>query len=509
MNQRKLGTLLSYLHIVVSNVISILYTPYMLQMMGTSEYGLYGTAGAFVSYLSVMSFGIGGAYIRFNARCRAQGDIEGEKQLNGMFLAVFSILSLAVMLGGIVLIAFAEVLVEESFTPAEMGKLRVIMALMTANMIVTFLFNVVQMALMAYEQFVCIRVVLLLAAMAQPILNILALQSGGRAIAITAISFSVGLVCYVFFFLYARRKIHLRFSFRGFQWSDFRELFAFSLFLFINSITDQITFSTDNVVLSATSGTAAVAVYTVGANFKGYFQSFSTSISSVFAAQVNQIVAQDRDIRELDDLFIRIGRIQFYVVSLIVIGFAAIGREFIYLWAGSEYGDAYWIGLLLILAVFVPSFQNIGLQIQQALNKHKARSIVYFIIALGNIVLTIFFVKWWGGIGAALATTLCMFLGTVVFMNWYYYRHIGLNIHRFWCEIGGMVPGFVPSVLVGWAIHHWCTLNSFWDILLAAGAISAVFLLFAWKFSMNDYERNLLRNPVHKLWRKIRGNHHE
>ena len=60
MNQRKAGTLLSYLHILVSNTISIIYTPYMLQMMGQSEYGLNGTAASFVSYLSILSFGMHG-----------------------------------------------------------------------------------------------------------------------------------------------------------------------------------------------------------------------------------------------------------------------------------------------------------------------------------------------------------------------------------------------------------------------------------------------------------------
>ena len=116
MNQRKMGTLLSYLHILISNTISIIYTPYMLRMMGQSEYGLFGTANSFISYLSILSFGIGGAYIRFNARCRAAGDREGEKQLNGMFLTVFSCLSVLVLIGGIGCIVLAEVVVEESFT---------------------------------------------------------------------------------------------------------------------------------------------------------------------------------------------------------------------------------------------------------------------------------------------------------------------------------------------------------------------------------------------------------
>ena len=34
MNQRKAGTLLSYAHIIITNTISLFYTPYMLRMMG-------------------------------------------------------------------------------------------------------------------------------------------------------------------------------------------------------------------------------------------------------------------------------------------------------------------------------------------------------------------------------------------------------------------------------------------------------------------------------------------
>ena len=74
MNQRKFGTILSYVQIIVSNTISLVYTPYMLRVMGQSEYGIYGTANSFISYLSVLSMGVGGAYIRFNAKCRVNND---------------------------------------------------------------------------------------------------------------------------------------------------------------------------------------------------------------------------------------------------------------------------------------------------------------------------------------------------------------------------------------------------------------------------------------------------
>lgn len=502
MNQRKMGTTLSYLHIFLANTISILYTPYMLQMMGQSEYGLYGTASSFISYLSVLSFGIGGAYIRFNARCRAAGDREGEKQLNGMFLTAFSVLALLVLAGGIGCTVLAENLVDQTFTPTELYKLRVIILLLTVNMMITFVFNVVMMALQAYEKYIILRVVSLITCILTPVINIIALRMGGRSIAITVISLTIGSICFIVYYLYARKAINLEFSFKGFRKDVLKEIFIFSGFLFLNSITDQITFSTDNIVLGAVHGTTVVAVYTVGSQFKNYFQQFSSSVSSVFAPSVNMMVAKNTDKKELDNVFTRVGRIQFYVVALILIGYLSVGKAFVTLWAGADYQDSFLIGLLLMLSVFVPSFQNVGLEIQKAMNKHKARSVVYFLIALANVALTIPFAKQWGGIGAALATLVSTFFGYVVFMNYYYWRHIGLNIPRFWWSICKILPGLAAPAVTGLLINRYWNLDSYLDVLLGALIILGVFAISVWIFSMNKEERELFLKPIRKLTRR-------
>ena len=189
MNQRKMGTLLSYAYIIITNTISLFYTPYMLRMMGQSEYGLYGTASSFISYLSVLNFGIGGAYIRFNARARATGDKNEERRLNGMFLSVFAVLSLLVLIIGLIFIALAGQLVKGTFTPQELFKLRFIMLILILNMMLSFVCNVFMMALQAHEQFGFIRIVLLIAGVIQPVVNVVALSFGGRSITITFISF--------------------------------------------------------------------------------------------------------------------------------------------------------------------------------------------------------------------------------------------------------------------------------------------------------------------------------
>lgn len=499
MNQRKMGTVLSYVHIIVTNTISLIYTPYMLRMMGQSEYGLYGTASSLISYLSVLSFGIGGAYIRFNAQARAKKNKEEERQLNGMFLTVFSVLSLLVFSGGMIFISLAEVLVENTFTAEELFKLRTIMFILIINMMITFICNVFMMALQAYEQFLVIRITLLIAGIVQPIINVIALELGGKAIVITSLSLVISVLSYGVMFIYARKVIRFEVSFKGFQKKKFKELFVFSGFLFLNSITDQITFSTDNIVLSAVKGTSAVAIYTVGSSFKVYFQNFATSISSVFAPQINQAVANKCEMEILDSIFQKVGRIQFYVISLVLIGYCSIGHAFVELWAGSDYSDAFYIGLLLMLSVAIPSFQNVSIEIQKAKNMHKTRSVVYFFIALFNIVITIPFSIKWNGVGAAAATALCMIIGYAVFMNLYNYKYVGINIPAFWKSIASILPGYIMPICIAIMINRFYLLDSMFDILISAIIICIVFFGSIWKWSMNDYERDLIRKPINKF----------
>lgn len=492
-SQRKWGILLSYVSIILNNTISIIYTPFMLQIMGQSEYGLLGTASSYVSYLSLFSFGISGSYIRYNTKYRSINDKESEEKLNGMFFIIFSLLSILVIIGGVFVLNISKSFLSSSFSQSEIFKLNAIMISMIANTVFTFLFTVVMMALQAYEKFFFLKTWGLLTGLLTPILNIIVLLSGGRSISLSIVTLVVALISYLSYLFYAIKAIKFRCRFKGIDIDVLKEVIRFSAFLFINSLTDQLTFSTDNIILSKYFGTTSVAIYTVGSSFKTYFMNFSTSISSVFSSKINMLVAKEESNESLTNLMISVGRIQCMVTSLILIGFLFLGEDFILLWAGKEYKDAYWIAVFLMLAIYVPCFQNIGLEIQKAKNKHKSRSIVYFIIAILNIILTIPTAKLYGGIGASISTFISLFMGTVIFMNIYYQKSIGLNMKKFWNEILKLYPGMIPAIIIAIIINDFLIIKSFFDILFAAVIITVIYCIGLWTISLKPQEKQLFK----------------
>ena len=86
MNQRRWGAILSYVNIVATVVVGLLYTPIMLRLLGQSEYGLYSLIGSVVGYLSVLDMGLGNTIVRYTAKNRVDGTEQKEAELNGLFL---------------------------------------------------------------------------------------------------------------------------------------------------------------------------------------------------------------------------------------------------------------------------------------------------------------------------------------------------------------------------------------------------------------------------------------
>ena len=57
-NELKAGVILSYVNLLIGNLIPFFYTPVMLELLGQSEYGLYGIANSVMGYIGLLNFGI-------------------------------------------------------------------------------------------------------------------------------------------------------------------------------------------------------------------------------------------------------------------------------------------------------------------------------------------------------------------------------------------------------------------------------------------------------------------
>ena len=115
--------------------------------------------------------------------------------------------------------------------------------------------------------------------------------------------------------------------------------------------------------------------------------------------KVTKMEEQNATDKEFSNIFIKIGRLQYIMIALIITGFILYGKEFINLmWVGPEYSQSYFIACILMIPVTLPLIQNIGINILQAKNKHQYRSVILTITAIMNVIISIPLSKIYGGI---------------------------------------------------------------------------------------------------------------
>ena len=501
-NQRKAGVLLSYAGELVKILVNLIYTPIMLRLLGQSEYGLYQLVYSVVSYLSLLSLGFGSSYLRFFSRYKAINDEDEIARLNGMFMIIFCSISVICLLCGAVMVENIRNIFGTGLTDREYETARILMGLLIINLAMTFPNSVFNCSITAHERFLFQKLLIFLQNLFSPFLTLPLLIMGygsvGMVSATTLLTFTV-LLSNMF---YCFKKLHISFKFIGLKIALLKEMWVFTFFIFLNQIIDQINWSVDKFLLGRLVGTTGVAIYGLGGQINTMYLQFSTSISNVFVPKVNKIVATSNDNVELTRLFTRIGRIQFIVLALIFTGFIFLGKPFMNVWGGEGYGESYYITLWLILPVTIPLIQNLGTEIQRAKNMHKVRSVVYFFIAIANIFISIPLIKIFGPTGAAMGTAISLLAGNGLFMNWYYQKHIGLDMFYFWKEIAKFIPGLVIPCIFGVCLMLFMNVHGLMQIVAYALVYSVVYIVSMYFLGMNQEEKRLVDGPIRKMLRR-------
>lgn len=498
-NQLKAGIVLSYIGNGISIVIQVVYMPIMIRLLGQSEYGLYTLVSGVVSYLSLFSLGFTGAYLRFFSRFNQKKDREGLASLNGMFFSIFLILAFAALICGLALSFFPKEVFGSKLSGTELHEARTLMIILVVNIAISLISSIFDSIVSAYEQFVFQRVLSLLAVIINPFicLPLLLMGHGNIMIVVVALGITIGKLCVNFWFCVWKLKIPI--SFHNFQFSLLKEMGVFSFFLLLNMIIDQINWNVDKIILSHTHGIKEVAIYGVASQINRLFITFSTTISTVFAPRINRIAADDdTDYQQKYTLLMaKVGRIQWLVLGLMAMGLIVFGKYFIVkIYAGKGYEEAYTVSMYLVIPALISLIQNVGIEIQRALNMHQFRSIIYVVMAGFNIFISIPLAEKFGAVGTAMGTAFSLIVANGFIMNVFYHKVLGINMKYFWKEIGNTLKGFIIPIISGVLTIRYITFDGFGKYIICVGMFIVIYCISVYYFSCNNMERELVLNII-------------
>lgn len=496
----KSGAIVSYAYTFVNSIVSIIYVPLLLSSIGREEYGLYQLIGSIMAYIvsinGILASGVGRYYCMYKAE-DDQTKMENTLAIAKRMYWALSVVTVAVIL--IVSMAFRTIY-STSFSQALVDEGSAMLLVLGVNCIVVMNNAITIAAITANERFVFLKGTQLVSLVVQPVIVVAVAQLVPSAIVVSIVALLTNIVCASVQRVYARHILHIRYTFHGWDRALAHGILGFSVAIILVTLADLIFWKTDQLIVGYLFGADSVAVYSIGAQIYQAYMNIGIAASSVFLPRVSQLYHGNHDMAAISALFIKVGRISLMICLLILGAFTFLGPDFMALWAGDNCFDSYLVAIIVMVPFTIDLIQNLGLTILQVIDKYYFRGAMYLVIALLNVVLTVVMLNAVGLAGAALSTAIAMLIGNGFIMNWFYKFKVGLDITNFWRQ---MLPIAIPvSLLVAvFACVYWLAPipHASWFAFIAAGVFWVVgYVSILWRFSMNDYEKGLVRSVLHK-----------
>lgn len=493
--QIKIGAILSYLSIGINIIAGLIYTPWMVDTIGKSDYGLYTLSNSLIT-LFLVDFGLSSAVSRYVAKYRAEGRQDKVNNFLGAVYKLYLIID-AVIFVALVIIYFCIDSIYVKLTPAELEKFKVVYLISASFAVINFPFVTFNGILNSYEKFIPLKLADVIYRILLVALTVITLLFGGGLYGLVAVHAIVGLTIIAYKWIVIKKQITLKINWKYSDFSLYKDIFGFSIWVTISSLAQRLVFNITPSILGAVASSAAIAVFGIVTTIEGYTYTITTAINGMFMPKISRIYERGGEKDELMPLMLSVGKFQYAINGLIVAGFAVVGKEFINLWMGPTYLDAYY-GILLVIipGLFFNSLQiaNTAMIVRKKVN---LQAWVNLGMGIVNVLLSIILSSYLGVIGACISISIAYMLRAVVLL--FIYRRV-LKIDMAGFVINCYFRMGIPIIIT---IVLGCLMNSLlsnggWLVLAAKGlVIVGIYATVTLLLGLNSEERNkLLRRKV-------------
>jgi O-antigen/teichoic acid export membrane protein len=499
----KMGAILSYLGICVNIVAGLIYTPWLIKSIGQSDYGLYVLATTFIGYFFI-DFGLGNSISRFISKYRLEDDQQTEQNFLGIIYKLYMVISAIIFVILLVVYVFIDGIFLQ-LTVAELDRFRIVYVIAGLFSIISFPFNTLNGILIAYEQYVPLKLAGILQKILLITLMVILLSLGKGLYALVAVNAVTGFTAIIYKLIVVKRNTNIRINWRYYNKSLLKVILSFSIWITIIGLAQQMIVNLPPTLLAIISGTTAITIYSIGRIIQSYVWTFADALNGLFMPKVTQINRLENAIDKTNELMVTIGRIQLFIIGLVVSGYISFGHEFTRIWIGKAFGESYWVAVLLIIPYLVTLTQEIANVKLYVVNEIKYRAILYICAFITSIFINLLLVPRYGAIGAAIGIFIAFILFNIVGINIVYKRILKIDILGFFkkCHLK-LLPPIMVCTLLGISSRLVYVADTWGQLAAKAFIYTLVYTTVMWMTAMNFGEKALCLSLVNGITLKLK-----
>lgn len=494
-NQYKSGALLSYVNFILTNILGLIITPFIVRKLGVSQYGLYALIGAFAGYLSILDLGLNNAIVRFVAQYRAKGEKHEEESFLAICLILYTVIGLLIIAAGLFLYEHLGVLFDRTLSVEELSQAKIMMIILIINFAVTIPGGAFVGICSGYERFVFPRLLTIIKHVVRAGLVVSILYMGSNAVGIVIADSILNAIFILITARYVFKTLKIKIKLHAFSFSYIREIVRYSFFVFLYAFIYQIQWRSGQFILGISSDTTIVGIYSIGVMLGLYYTTIGGVITGLMLPKAVQSVCHGIDPPQMTAQLIRVGRLTMFVLLYFLGAFVLLGQSFIALWVGETYADSWIVALLIMISYTVPMAQGYAHSMLEAkrMLQFKTFSFLLFVVAglLSGWLLSYIY----GSTGMIMG----LFAGMLLFqlISNVYYHKIGFGMRCFFKK--AVLPYMIRFVFILGAAYLVFSLkqdnNWFW--LTMKGVVYSVVYLVVMYFVLNAEEKRMIFNVTY------------
>ncbi|MDA0372593.1 MAG: polysaccharide biosynthesis C-terminal domain-containing protein [Planctomycetota bacterium] len=458
---------------VVSAAVAYELTPFVIEKLGTSAWGVWGMLVAVTGYYSLLDLGVRSAVSQYVTRYWASGDMEGVSRTMSTALGILLGISAVVIPVTLAFAWFVPDLFHLEGVDDRTAQLTFVV--IGVGVAIDLPLKIFQTATYARQRFDIANAVGITQRLGSAWLTYLVLDLGYDLVVLSFVHVGTNILGNLIRIVIAFRMLPgLRLGRRHWSRSSVRELFAYGSFNVLVNAADLVQIQGFAIIIPIILTDTALAHFNAGAIAIPYMLNIVNAIAWTLTPQATAADARG-DTEGLRRLWLVGSRAVTTFAAVFAAGFVFLGGDFLRIWLGDEFvsGEEFVSsGVILGLLAFGTLLRcsvSTAKQVCFGLREVRFLSRVTMLEALVNLVLTVVLTWQLGILGAALAGVIAVTVTQV----WMLPRFVAKRIHAPLLSYIAAVPW--PPLLVFATVGTLSYLSQGWDV----GSSMGTFLLKA------------------------------
>jgi len=437
-------------------------------------------------YMGLLDLGLKSSVTRFIAFNHGKGEQAYSQYIYRVALKFMTALG---MIGAVIAIVFAvfypELLAEES---SKIEQYQLFLVLIAITSMITMPGNVIESCFDGFHLYAKKAKIMIPLLIVANTLMFFLITPENALLILPLSGILVATVKYISMYVILFK--HYRFLFKSPKKNSnfhYTELFKFSFKSFIQNAAYKIQSTISPILIATVLSPASVVYFIVCQSLIKHKRNIEMTITQPFLPYFSAAVSKNK----IDhDAYCQATKLILLVTLPISVGILLMGKEFLSLWLGSEYGETAGI-ILIILCIsnILGSLDPLNGKILVASNNHAIFAKLTPVAVFLNIGLSLVLLNKLGLKGIAISQ-LCIALIFPMLYTWYRCRVFNIAISRFFSR--AVLPTVFPLVVMMFftlLMKTYFLNTNFFSFIFIALTSSIVYLITVYIFSLNKNEK--------------------